>query len=248
MLIDLHMHEATFSPDSRLRLEEIVTLARQRGLDAICITDHDSMGLQETAEQYGQSIGFPVFVGVEYLSLEGDLIAFGIDHVPQIQIHAQAFIDYVHEKGGVCFSAHPFRNNNRGLGKHLRRVRGLDGIEAFNASTSFHANQQALQYCNQLGIQPLGVSDCHVHQKVGRFATRFPRPVSTLSALVAALREGGCIPVGYQNGRYRDLVSPKFPYLCPLSETEHDTISCGWSREIPSPQPRTAASTQPYAY
>ena len=35
---------------SEMTLEEIVATARERGLDAVCITDHDSMGLKETAE------------------------------------------------------------------------------------------------------------------------------------------------------------------------------------------------------
>lgn len=50
MLVDMHLHECTYSTDSFLHLEEIVSIARQKGLDAICITDHDSMGLRERAE------------------------------------------------------------------------------------------------------------------------------------------------------------------------------------------------------
>ena len=47
MFIDLHMHEKNYSLDSHLSLEEMVAIAKKRGLDAICITDHDSMGLKE---------------------------------------------------------------------------------------------------------------------------------------------------------------------------------------------------------
>ena len=65
MFIDLHMHEKTCSKDSFLALDEMVELAKKRGLDAICITDHDSMGLREYAEEYSKRIGFPIFVGVE---------------------------------------------------------------------------------------------------------------------------------------------------------------------------------------
>ena len=51
MLVDMHLHESTCSSDSKMTLEEIVATARERVLDAVCITDHDSMGLKETAEQ-----------------------------------------------------------------------------------------------------------------------------------------------------------------------------------------------------
>ena len=44
------MHEMRYSGDSFLRLENMVEIAKHRGLDGICITDHDSMGLKEFAE------------------------------------------------------------------------------------------------------------------------------------------------------------------------------------------------------
>ena len=45
MFVDTHMHEMTCSKDSFLKLEEMVEIAREKGLGAICITDHDDMGL-----------------------------------------------------------------------------------------------------------------------------------------------------------------------------------------------------------
>ena len=140
MLIDLHMHESTFSSDSFLSLEEIVRIARQRGLEGICITDHDSMGLRDAAGAFSRETGFPIFTGVEFYSLEGDIVAFGIDDIPPRRVGAQAFVDHVKRQGGVCFSAHPFRDNNRGLEENLLKVQGLDGIEAFNGSASAPEN------------------------------------------------------------------------------------------------------------
>ena len=104
MLVDMHLHECTFSTDSFLHLEEIVSIARQKGLDAICITDHDSMGLRERAEAYSREIGYPIFVGVEFFSLWGDVTAWGIDGIPDHRIDAQDFIDLVREKDGFCVS------------------------------------------------------------------------------------------------------------------------------------------------
>ena len=77
MLVDMHLHECTYSSDSKISLEEIVTIARSRGLDAVCITDHDSMGLREYAAEYSDRTGFPIFVGIEFFSLQGDITARG---------------------------------------------------------------------------------------------------------------------------------------------------------------------------
>lgn len=60
MLVDMHLHECTYSSDSKINLEEIVTIARGRGLDAVCITDHDSMGLRGYATEYSHRTGFPI--------------------------------------------------------------------------------------------------------------------------------------------------------------------------------------------
>ena len=128
MFIDLHMHECTYSKDSHLKLEEIVELAKKRGLGAVCITDHDDMGLKEYAAEYSKKTGFPIFVGIEFFSLQGDIVAFGIEEYPKERVNAQEFIDLVKAQGGICFSAHPFRNNNRGLEENLKIVHGLSLI------------------------------------------------------------------------------------------------------------------------
>lgn len=203
MIVDLHMHERTHSSDSFLSLETMVTIAQEKGLDGICITDHDSLGLKETAESYSEQTGFPIFVGVEYYSLQGDIVAFGIDQLPQGRIDAQDFINLVKGSGGICFSAHPFRNNKRGLEENLTLVKGLDGIEVLNASTSPEANKKAYEYANTLGLQPVGSSDCHIEEKIGHFATYLPETASNLREFIAIFKKGKCRPAVYEDGKYR---------------------------------------------
>lgn len=203
MLIDLHMHEMTCSADSFLKLSQMVEIAKARGLDGISITDHDSMGLKEYAAEYSRKIGFPIFVGIEYFSLQGDIVAFGIEDYPRERIPAQEFINLVKAQNGICFAAHPFRNNGRGLGEALCEVKGLDGLEVLNGSTSAAACRKAARYAARLGIQTVGSSDCHVPEKVGVCATYFPEQVCTTEELVRAFRKGGLRPACYSGGTYR---------------------------------------------
>ncbi|MFR5713288.1 MAG: PHP domain-containing protein [Clostridium sp.] len=202
MFVDLHMHERTFSKDSLLTLKEIVEIAKEKGLDGVCITDHDDIGIKEYAEQYSRETGFPIFVGYEFYSLQGDILAFGAPKVPSERISAQEFVDYVKSFGGVCIAAHPFRNNNRGLEENLATVKGLDGIEALNGSTLPDACSKAFSYAKQLGIQCTGASDCHVPSKVGVYATWLPETVSTLDDFISVFKKGQCRPAVYQNGGY----------------------------------------------
>lgn len=205
MFIDTHMHEMTFSKDSFLKLDEMVRIAREKGLGAICITDHDSMGLKEYAAEYSKKMDFPIFVGIEFYSLQGDIVAFGIEDYPKERIPAQDFIDLVKEQGGVCFAAHPFRNNNRGLEENLRTVKGLDGLEVLNGSTSDEACRKAARYAMELGLFTLGSSDCHVPEKVGVCATYFPEEVTTMEEFLAAFKKGDMKPAYFENGRYHIL-------------------------------------------
>ena len=202
MLVDMHLHALPNSTDSYLTLEEIVSLAKLRGLDAICLTDHDSMGGKEFAEEYSRKVGFPIFVGVEYFSLWGDITAWGIDSFPEGRIEAQTFIDQVNAAGGFCVSAHPFRNNNRGFEDHLREAVGLHGVEVLNGSTDMESNRKALRYCRELGLKAIGASDSHVPKQVGKYVTWLPEKVDNLKDFVTQLRTRETKPAIWNGSGY----------------------------------------------
>lgn len=187
MLIDLHLHLIPHSADSFLTLERAVARAKERGLDAICVTDHDSMGLRERAARFTRESGFPVLVGIEYYSLQGDITAFGLDTFPARRVSAQAFIDHVNARGGFCAACHPYRNNGRGLGDRMAQLRGLHAVEVLNSSTTMEANRKALYRCRELGLKAIGVSDAHVEKQVGVYATWLPRSVDNVADLVSQL-------------------------------------------------------------
>ena len=204
MFIDLHVHERAFSLDSKMSLAEIVEKARNMGMGAVCISDHDSLGIREEAARYSREVGFPIFVGVEVLTVQGDIVAYGIPYAFQPRtIDAQEFINYVHCNGGACFSAHPFRNNQRGLEEHLAVVQRLDGVEVLNGSTSLEANRTALEYSRKYGIQPLGASDAHDTQQLGKYVTYFPEEPKDLADFIRILRSGKCRPAVWENGEFR---------------------------------------------
>ena len=202
MLVDMHLHECTHSPDSFINLKQIVDIAKFKGLDAVCITDHDSMGLKDYAAEYSKEVGFPIFVGIEFFSLWGDITAWGIDTYPDHRIGAQEFIDHVNRSGGFCVSCHPFRNNNRGLEDHLRDVRGLHGVEVLNGSTSLEANRTALRYCRELGLQAIGASDAHIEKQIGKYVTWLPEMVYNTNDFVAQLHSCRTRPAIWNGSSY----------------------------------------------
>lgn len=198
MLIDMHLHEKTFSPDSHMKIEQVVERAKLIGLDAICITDHDSIGFMTLVDQAQKELDFLIFVGVEYLTTEGDILAYGIDELPEPGMSAQEFVDYVNQQGGACTAAHPYRNNNRGLGDHICHIKGLHAVEVLNGNSTLAENQRTFDVARQHSLQCVGGSDSHSFGQVGVYATYFPNEVKSIKDVVTQLRQGICRPVMVQ--------------------------------------------------
>ena len=95
------------------------------------------------------------------------------------------------------------------MGEHLCEVKGLDGLEVLNGSTSAAACRKAAKYAGRQGLHTLGASDCHVPEKVGVCATWFPGEIRTLQELLAAFEKGGMKPAMYSEGAYRILEIPE---------------------------------------
>ena len=196
MFVDIHIHEKRNSSDSFIYLEEIVKEAKIKKLDAICITDHDNYDIKNFAEEYSKKINFPIFVGCEYYSKEGDILIFGMDKIPkELRLPAQDVINFINSQGGICISAHPFRDNNRGLKENLNIIKGLTGVEVLNGSTSYEDNKKAYLYAKKLGLSMCGASDAHELKSLGRFATWVPDTVKNTKDFVSAIKNKNCKPV-----------------------------------------------------
>lgn len=190
MFIDTHIHESKYSLDSHVSLAEIVVRAKKLGLDGICITDHDDNQIRQEARSLSQSLGYLIIPGCEVLTYEGDIVVFGVDDLPKEKLHAEQLLSYVNSKGGVGISAHPFRNNNRGLGEQIQHVQGLAGVEGFNGNTDLPSNLQACRLAGQLGLPLFGASDAHHVHEVGKYATFFDWPIANEADFIEAIKAG----------------------------------------------------------
>lgn len=195
VFVDLHTHEDLFSPCSEMSLEEAVDAARACGLHGICITDHGSMEIKKEEEHFLRECDFPVFIGVEMTTREGDIVAFGLESLPQGTPTAQAFVDFVNASNGFCFAAHPYGANRWGLGDDIFTLRGLHGVEVANYANRHEDNAKALRACERLGLVPVGGSDAHTAKYVGRYATWLPEAAATVHELVTILKTGQCCAV-----------------------------------------------------
>lgn len=206
MIIDTHMHCIEGSFDSHVSLRDIVAKAKDRGLDGICITDHDSLNAKEEARIVGEETNFLILIGCEILTYEGDVVVFGLDEVPEQKMHVQELLDLVNKHNGAAISAHPFRENNRGMGNHIKIVKGLSGIEGFNGNTKDYNNLRAYDIAREVKLPVFGASDCHWQKEVGKYATVFPDGIENEKDLIKAIKSGNVYPVVYRNGQYEKVI------------------------------------------
>lgn len=204
MIIDTHLHESKYSSDSHLSLTEAIEAARILGLDGICVTDHDNNFLKNEIGHSTKINDILVIVGAEILTFQGDILVFGLDDVPKEMIHAEELLEIVKKNNGVAISAHPFRNNNRGLGEYIRKVKdNLHGVEAFNGSTLPHHNLHAYALATELGIPCLGAGDAHVSKQVGKYATYFDSSIRDEKDFIEAIKSKSFCPVMRKNEHYK---------------------------------------------
>lgn len=203
MLIDMHMHIWPGSADSHMSLKDAVDQGKKLGLDGICITDHDSLEIREEAEKYSKKTGYPIFVGVEILTYEGDIVVFGIDEVPDRMLHVWELLDIIEKNNGVAIAAHPYRKNNRGLEDGIKDVyERLDGIEVLNGNTPIDLNTEANNISVALNLGRVGASDAHHKHEVGRYATKFNKKITSVEELIDEIRGGEFLPATYAGGGY----------------------------------------------
>ena len=184
--LDLHIHSRR-SPDGRMSLEEIAAAARQRGLDAVAICDHDLSYSGPPSVD-----GVLMIPGVEVSTDRGHLLGLfveGVDGTRSFLSSAQA----IREAGGVAVLAHPFQRP-REEEELLPLAAHLDGVEVWNSRADRKdplANAKAAALARKTGLPPFAGSDAHLPQEIGSGRILVQAQALTLPALRAALLAGG---------------------------------------------------------
>lgn len=188
MLIDLHCHTLPLSTCSAVEADRLVALARERGLDGICLTEHDRAWPAAELEALRERTGFPIFSGVELTTDQGHILAFGLDDPRAFSAIAREVHEAAKACGALLFLAHPARD---GLLKVTHdTVEFFMSVEAMNGSDSRLQNMAASGLAHGFRLPGIGGSDAHTAAEVGRGATRFPARIATQADLLGALRAG----------------------------------------------------------
>jgi hypothetical protein len=196
MKIDLHCH-SKYSLDTYFEPETLIEQAIKMNLDGVCFTEHYSVKASWPVEKIKVPKGFYIFRGIEISTGSGHLLAYGLkDDSWNIwsrnnYLNVIDIIKSVHDQGGICVPAHPFRGWES-LGEEVFRINGFDAIETHNGRNVEEENQKAIQAARQKRLPSIGGSDCHHTEEVGKAFTVFNNPVHTIDELIEEIKKGNC--------------------------------------------------------
>lgn len=207
-VIDLHTHTFPASSCSSMSVEELITEAKNIGLDGICLTDHNYRWSPDDVDALKKKYDFLILRGNEITTDQGDMLVFGLElDIPNV-IKLEDLRAEVEKAGAYLIVAHPFRGflvfgaQQTGLSPEKAMERSLfkyvDGVEILNSKVTENENNFAAEVAARLGLCGTGGSDAHAVSEIGKCATRFFEPVRSEKDLVAALRKGNYQPVSYR--------------------------------------------------
>ncbi len=176
---DFHIHTMysaipgfPFLRDSFNSFEDIVRVAREKGLDGVGITDHNTIRGAVEFKEYvkRKNLDLQVVVGEEVRTLSGDVIALDIDQEIPPKRTVQETVEMIREYNGLSVAAHPYAYN--GIGETLVRRNRFNLIETMNSCCPENVNMLAEGLASQLRLSGIGGSDAHRPEVIGNGYTQ----------------------------------------------------------------------------
>ena len=162
--------------------------ARTRGLDGVCITEHDALWAADEIARVADEMEFVVLRGMEVTTEVGHVLVFGLEHHDPAMATLGELHRIVHAENGLMFLAHPSRRYGSLPPDDLASV--FDSVEVHNGTEGMLQNDNASRLARGLRLPGLGGSDCHSAREVGVCATEFDAEVRDEAAFLTALRAG----------------------------------------------------------
>jgi predicted metal-dependent phosphoesterase TrpH len=177
--VDLHMH-TDHSGDCATPVEVLLASAREQGLGAIAVTDHNEISGALEARAQAAKLGthppVKVIVGEEVKTAgEGEVIGLFIKEKIPRDLSLKDTIAEIKRQGGIVYVPHPFdRMHSVPDYEHLLKVLDdVDAIEVFNPRVAISAfNEEAERFAAKYRVTAGAGSDSHVAQGLGSVRIR----------------------------------------------------------------------------
>ena len=177
MKIDFHVHSSA-SNDGTASYCHIAQAAAAVGLDAVCVCDHNHVGLTKPVFMEGVWL----LPGCEISSQGAHVLGILIDERLNVDEYdknnmppIEESIEKIHAAGGLAVVAHPFAHPGSEISEDELASKHPDGIESANARAWMRypdANDRAAAFASSdLNVFVTGGSDAHLKDEIGNAYT-----------------------------------------------------------------------------
>lgn len=156
-----------------MSFDALLRTAGAVGLDALAITDHDTMeGALEFQRRAMASCSPLQIIAGEERTLDDGSHLIGLFLQRHIESRDLAgAIREIEGQGGLCLIPHPFRRKDGLLRNGLEPLKAFEsqaaGFELFSGKCSFAENQKAATLLTATKLGPFGGSDAHYESDLG---------------------------------------------------------------------------------
>lgn len=173
--VDLHMH-TDHSSDCATPVEVLLATARDQGLGAIAVTDHNEVSGAFEAAEKAAAYGVKIIIGEEVKTEhQGEVIGlFLTEKIPRGLSMADTVAE-IKRQGGLVYVPHPFdRMHSVPDYEHLLpMLDDIDAIEVYNPRVAIGSfNEEAERFAAKYRIVAGAGSDSHVAQGLGTVRIR----------------------------------------------------------------------------
>lgn len=184
MKADLHVH--TTASDGKMDPVEALEVAKEKRLDALAITDHDTMEGYHVAKDF---VGDDLILipGIEIYTNHGDVILLGVEEEPD-SFDFKDVVEYSRENNGLTIGAHPFSYRRSAIDEE--KLERLDAVEVLNGMTPDRANRKAREFAKENKMPQTGGSDAHDQEIVGETWTEVEG--DNTKKILENIRKGNC--------------------------------------------------------
>jgi predicted metal-dependent phosphoesterase TrpH len=165
--VELHCHTLV-SKDSLMGYDAIIRRVQERGLGAIAITDHNRI---DGARELARRAPFPVIVGEEIRSSEGEIIGYFLTELIPRGLSPEETIRRIRAQSGLVSIPHPFDSLRKSVITRdalMRVADQADMIEVLNARVlRTYENELAETFARNIRKYPVSGSDAHIPYEIG---------------------------------------------------------------------------------
>jgi len=173
--VDLHVH-SKYSGDSQSSIGDILKTAREVGLGAIAIADHNTVkGALEARALAGEDL--TIIVAEEVKTGEGEVMGLFLEEDVPGGLSFKETIVRIKDQGGLVYVPHPFDQlrTTPSYRSMADNAHDLDIIETYNARMAFSSfNLRAERFAEKYGLLAGAGSDAHVLPGLGTAMLHMP--------------------------------------------------------------------------